>query len=80
MINRKEIKADDFWDEMGGIYLKEKGRKKFIEAFEARLRETITHKKLRRKVSYRRLIRLECYKIIKHLIGDEMYTPFVMTR
>lgn len=80
LINRGEIKAGDFAEELGGIYLKERGNRKFIEAFEARLRETITHKKLKRKVSYRKLIRLECYKLVKHFIGDEVYQPFVMTR
>lgn len=80
LVNRRQIQADDFVGKLGGIYMKEKGNKKFIEAFEARLRETITHRKLRRKVSYRRLIRLECYKLIKHFIGDEIYQPYVMTR
>lgn len=80
LINRSEIKKGDFMEELGGIYLKERGNKKFINAFENRLRETITHKKLGRKVSYRRLIRLECYKLIKHFLGDETYSPYVMTR
>ena len=34
---------------------------------------TIKHRKLNRQTSYRFLIRLECYKLIKHLIGDEDY-------
>lgn len=80
LINRREIKTEDFLTELEGIYLKERGCRKFIEAFENRLKETITHKKLGRKVSYRKLIRLECYKLIKHFIGDEIYKPFIMTR
>jgi CRISPR-associated protein Cas1 len=36
---------------------------------------TIKHRKLNRKVSYRMFIRLECYKLIKHLIDDERYKP-----
>jgi CRISPR-associated protein Cas1 len=27
-------------------------------------------------VSYQYLIRLECYKLIKHLIGEKEYEPF----
>lgn len=80
LINRREIKPENFEEDLEGIYLKDAGKRRFIEAFESRLRETITHKRLRRRVSYRKLIRLECYKIIKHLMGDELYSPFVMTR
>lgn len=42
------------------------------------MRTTIKHRKLGRHVSYRTLIRMELYKIEKHLIGDEEYEPFVM--
>nr|WP_269667522.1 hypothetical protein [Thermovibrio ammonificans] len=33
------------------------------------------HRSLNRKVSYRHLIRLECYKLVKHLIGELEYKP-----
>ena len=80
LINRAEINTGDFHEELGGIYLKEAGRKKFIQAFEKRLAETLTHKRLRRKVSYRRLIRLECYKLYRHFLGEEDYFPYIRTR
>lgn len=80
LINRSEIKPEDFTEEMDGIYLKDKGTKKFLEAYEKRLSETIMHKGLGRKVSYRRLIRLECYKLYRHFLGDELYKPYVRTR
>ena len=51
------------------------GRKTFLEAYETRLRETIKHPKLGRSVSYLRLIRMEVYKLEKHLLGDELYEP-----
>ena len=62
--------------ELSGIYLNEKGRGIFIEEFEKKLKSTIKHDKLRRNVSYRRLIRMELYKIEKHLMGEEEYRPF----
>ncbi|OAG28541.1 type I-B CRISPR-associated endonuclease Cas1b [Thermodesulfatator autotrophicus] len=80
LLNRKEIKTNDFAEEMGGIYLKEKGVRKFLTAYEKRLSETIMHKGLGRKVSYRRLIRLECYKLYRHFLGDELYHPYIRTR
>jgi len=77
LLNRGALKASDFRDATEGVFLTEKGKKTFIESYEARLKETIKHPKLGRSVSYRRLIRMELYKIEKHLIGDEAYTPFV---
>ena len=46
---------------------------KFVSEFENKMTTTIKHRKLNRKVSYRYFIRLECYKLIKHFIGDEKY-------
>ncbi len=80
LLNRKEIKANDFSEELGGIYLRERGMRKFVEGYEARLSETVRHKGLGRNVSYRKLIRLECYKLYKHFLGDEPYKPYVRTR
>jgi len=39
---------------------------------------TIEHKSLEKNVSYRTLIRLELYKLIKHITGDEKYEGFKM--
>jgi len=80
LVNRGEVKSGDFSEELEGVYLKEKGRKKFIEAYEQRLAETVMHKGLKRKVSHRRLIRLECYKLYRHFLDDEPYIPYVRTR
>ena len=59
-------------------YLKDKGRKKVLEEYEKKLKSVITHKELNREVSYQYLIRLECYKIIKHILGDKKYEGFKM--
>ncbi len=77
LVNRGVLKAKDFRDATEGVFLTEKGRKTFLEAYEARLKETVQHPKLGRAVSYRRLIRLELYKLEKHLLGDEPYEPYV---
>jgi CRISPR-associated protein Cas1 len=78
LVNKEIIKENNFLEEMGGIYLNETGRKTFVEEMDNRMRTTIKHKKLGRNVSYRSLIRLELYKIEKHLLGDEIYEPFVI--
>ncbi len=76
LIRTKQITIKDFDKDLNFSYLNEKGRKKFLKAYEERLAKTVKHRKLKRKVSYRQLIRLECYKLIKHLIGDDIYKPF----
>ena len=77
LLNKRVIKRSHFVEKLGGIYLKESGRKVFLEHWEQRLKSTIKHRSLNRNVSYRRLLRLELYKIEKHLLGDEEYHPFV---
>lgn len=77
LLNRGALKAQDFRDASEGVFLTEKGRKTFLEAYETRLKDTIKHEKLGRSVSHRRLIRMELYKLEKHLLEDEPYRPYV---
>lgn len=76
MLNKNQITEDDFERESNFLYLKESGKRKILVEYDKRLSNTIAHKDLGRKVSYRYLIRLECYKLIKHIIGEKEYTGF----
>jgi len=78
LTNKNMLDNASFMKELDGIYLNERGRKKFVEEYEKKLKTTIISKNLRRKVSYRTVIRMELYKIEKHLIGEKEYSPFVM--
>lgn len=77
VLGRKQIRSDDFDQEVEGLILKESARKIFVQEMERKLASTFYHRRLKRNVSYRHLIRLELYKIQKHVVGDEPYTPFV---
>lgn len=77
LIGKKMISGRDFEKNMGGILLKEKGRKLFVQEFDDKLKTTIQYRELGRNVSYRRLIRMELYKLEKHLMGEKEYTPYV---
>jgi CRISP-associated protein Cas1 len=77
LLNKGMLKADSFEKDSGGIFLKKAARETFVKAYDERLKDTIAVAKLKRNVSYKRLIRMECYKIEKHLIGDEVYKPYV---
>lgn len=76
MLNTKQLTAKDFAQDLNCCYLKEAGRKKVLQVWNDRLQTTIEHRRLKRKVSYERLIRLECYKLVKHLVNDEPYKGF----
>ena len=74
LFNRRQLnESKHFETGIDGCYLNEKGRKLFIAAFDEQLKQTVLHRKLKRHVSYQRLIRLECYKLIKHLVEMETY-------
>lgn len=77
LLSKKMITKNDFEEDLGGILLKEKGRKTFVQEFDKRLVTTIQHRELGRSVSYRRLIRLELYKLEKHFIGEASYEPYI---
>ncbi len=76
--NKKMIQSLHFEEDLNRVLLKANGRKIFVQAFEDRLRETIAHRTLKRSVSYKHLIKLECYKLQKHLLEIEEYKPFKM--
>ena len=75
LVNRRALKKEDFDSTLNYTLLSESGKKKFVKAFDEKMKTTVRHRTLKRNVSYRYLIRLECYKLIKHLIGDDVYKP-----
>ena len=76
LINTGQMKPEHFDRSLGGCYLTEAGKKLFLSALEDRMASTIKHRRLGRHVSYRHLIRLECYKLIRHLTEVEPYHAF----
>jgi CRISPR-associated protein Cas1 len=80
LVKTGEITPRDFESRLGGMYLKERGRKTFVAHWDERLKKTIHHRGLGRHVSYERLIRLECYRLIRHLFDpkEDPYAGFRM--
>lgn len=76
VLNKGIISEKHFDKRLKGCYLNDTGRKLFVKEFDDRLKTTIRHRTLKRNVSYRHLIRLECYKLIKHLLGEKQYQGF----
>ena len=78
MLNKNQLNENDFEYDSNFTYIKESSRRKIMEEYDKRLERVIMHRDLGREVSYRYLIRLECYKIIKHIIGEKDYNGFVI--
>lgn len=76
LLNRKQITEKSFAKELNYLHLKKDASKLIVSEFEKKMKQTIMHKELGRQVSYQYLIRLEAYKLIKHLIGEKEYEGF----
>ncbi|MDZ7877137.1 MAG: type I-B CRISPR-associated endonuclease Cas1b [Saprospiraceae bacterium] len=77
LLNKREIRAEHFDNKMNSCRLNDKGRTIVVKEWDERLKETIQHRSLNKKVSYKHLVKLECYKLQKHILGlDAEYKPF----
>jgi CRISPR-associated protein Cas1 len=76
LVNRNQLQRDDFEEDLNSCLLNEPGRKTVSKAFEENLDTTVDHPRLNRKVSYQYLLRVEAYKLKKHLLTGEEYVPF----
>lgn len=76
LINKSIITKKDFENYDGEVFLSRDGKGKFIMEFDKRMRTTVKHRHLDRYVSYRRLIRLELYKIQKYILEGTKYEPY----
>ena len=77
LVNHKKLQVNKHFDKtVNYCLLNEKGREIFIKSFEERLESKFTHPKLKRKVTYRTAIKLDCYKLIKFILEDQEFIPF----
>lgn len=76
ILNKKMITEKDFDEGSNFLHLKENARKRIVQEFDTRIKKTIKHKDLGKNVSYRYLMRLEVYRLIKHITGEKDYKGF----
>jgi len=76
LLNKRIISKDDFDKDLNYCLLKDSGRRLFLQHYNERLDKTIKHRTLDRDVSYKHIIKLECYKLIKHVSGLKDYEAF----
>lgn len=77
LLNKFMITEKDFKKYKDNVILSKEGKRKFITELDKRMRTTIKHRHLGRHVSYRRIIRLELYKIQKHIMEGKEYKPYL---
>jgi CRISPR-associated protein Cas1 len=76
VIKKNEITDNDFRPNSNGVLLKEATRKKVLSLWDEQLRTTVKSSELNRSVSYRQLLRRDCYKLIKFLIEGKEFKPY----
>ena len=77
LVNNKKIQVSKHFDKkVNYCLLNDEGRNVFITAFEERMESVFNHPKLKRRVSYRTAIKLDCYKLIKYIMEDKEFIPF----
>jgi CRISPR-associated protein Cas1 len=78
-VNNRKITVEKHFDKkLNYALLNDAGRKVFIEAFEERLNQTFMHPVLKRRCSFKQAIRLDGYKLIKHILEGKEFIPFHM--
>lgn len=77
LVNNKRIKVEKHFEKsVNYCVLNEEGREIFIKEFESRMEAVFKHDRLKRKVSYKTAIKLDCYKLIKYILEDKEFVPF----
>lgn len=77
LVNNRIIQVEKHFDKkVNYCILNEEGRNIFIQEFEKRMETVFLHPVLKRKVSYRTAIKLDCYKLIKFLLEGKEFIPF----
>ena len=76
LLNKNQITEKSFTKEMNGLHLTKEASRTIMEELDKRLKKTIHHKELDKDVSYEYLMRLEVYKLIKHILGEKEYKGF----
>ena len=76
-INTRMLGPSDFVQAGDAVNLTPTGRRRFFQAYEKRMSDTITHPIFDYKVSYRRAIELQFRLLARTLMGEiERYLPF----
>lgn len=74
--NSNMISDRDFLPASNGFILTDDARRMIVSEWDNELKHTIFLDSLKRSVSYRQLLRLDCYKLVNFLLEDREYQPY----
>ncbi len=74
-VNTGVVGAADFVRSSLGVSLKQDGRRRFMQAYERRLEEEVTHPVFGYRISYRRVLEVQCRLLARHLLGEILELP-----
>ncbi len=80
VINTAVVTESDFLRRGVGVTLNADGRRKFLRAWERRLAEHVTHPLFGYRVSYRRILEMQCRLLARYLVGELPAFPGFRTR
>jgi len=79
LVNRRKLQVSKHFErKFNYALLNEEGKKIFISAFEERINEKFMHKSLKRMVSFQNAIKLDGYKLIKAILNETEFMPFLI--
>lgn len=77
LVNNRRLQVEKHFEKkVNYCVLNDEGRKIFVEAFEKRMETVFVNSRLKRKISYRTAIKLDCYKLIKYILEGKEFIPF----
>ena len=76
LINKQQLNSTHFDKELNYCYLNKEGRTIFLKEYDAKLKTTLRYPGINRNVSYKYMLRLECYKLIKTFLEGKTYNAF----
>ncbi|TKB74310.1 MAG: CRISPR-associated endonuclease Cas1 [Nitrospira sp.] len=79
-VNNGEVRRTDWIERMGSVALTPEGRRRFIETYERRMGQDITHPVFGYQISYRRVLEVQARLLGRYLIGEIHEYPSFTTR
>lgn len=70
LLNNRMLSPDDFEETLGAWRMTDAARRTFLQKFEERMNETITHPIFNKKVSYRRCLEMQMRLLSRWLLGE----------
>jgi len=80
LINNGEVNRDDFINRAGATSMTDSGRRAVMSAYERRMQSEVTHPLFGYRISYRRLLEVQCRLFARTVTGEFPEYPAFTTR